>query len=249
MTLVVEDTAMSSGLGRWAGAIGTLASVSVTGCASGPDPEVVRAQAAVQEVRADPAVAEYASVALRDAEQALVQAEQAQREGLDDEEVDHLAYLAEQKAAIAKHQAAEQGTQEQLLEQLRAEQTDRGLVVTLEDVLFEVNGADLQPGAQMELLRLVEYLKQNPDRNMLIEGHTDDTGSSDYNLQLSQLRARSVESFLVGNGVPADRVRSIGYGETRPEAPNDSATGRQQNRRVEIVILDADEPFADVVSG
>ena len=122
-------------------------------------------------------------------------------------------------------------------------------MVTLEDVLFEVNGADLQPGAQMELLRLVEYLKQNPDRNMLIEGHTDDTGSSDYNLQLSQLRARSVESFLVGNGVPADRVRSIGYGETRPEAPNDSATGRQQNRRVEIVILDADEPFADIVSG
>lgn len=240
---------MGSGLRGWAGAIGTLASIAVTGCASGPDPEVVRAQAAVQEARDDPAVAEYASDALRDAEQALVQVEQAQREGMDDEEVDHLAYLAEQKAAIAQNQSAEQRTQEQLLEQLRAEPTDRGLVVTLEDVLFEVNGAALQPGAQVELTRLVEYLNQHPDRNILIEGHTDSTGSSEYNLQLSQLRAQSVESFLVGTGVPADRVRSIGYGETRPEAPNDSASGRQQNRRVEIVILDAGQPFAGVVGG
>jgi outer membrane protein OmpA-like peptidoglycan-associated protein len=249
MTSVVEDTAMGSGLRRWAGAIGTLASVGATGCATGPDPEVVRAQAAVQEARADPTVAEYAPAGLRDAEQALVQVEQAQREGLDDEEVDHLAYLAEQKAAIAENQAIEQRSQEQLLQQLRAERTDRGLVVTLEDVLFEVNGADLQPGAQVELLRLVEYLKRNPDRNILIEGHTDSTGSSEYNLQLSQLRAQSVESYMVGNGVPPDRIRAIGYGETRPEAPNDSATGRQQNRRVEIVVLDAGEPFAEVVGG
>src|SRR5918996_5859153 len=139
MTSVVEDTAMGSGLRRWAGAIGTLASVSVTGWAPGPAPEVVRAQAAVQDARADPTVAEYAPVALRDAEQALVQVEQAQREGLDDEEVDHLAYLAEQKAAIAQAQAIEQRSQEQLLQQLRTESTDRGLVVTLEDVLFEVN--------------------------------------------------------------------------------------------------------------
>ena len=104
----------------------------------------------------------------------------------------------------------------------------------------------LQPGAQMELLRLADYLKRNPDRKILIEGHTDNTGSSEYNLQLSQLRAQSVESYLVSSGVPADRIRAIGYGETRPEAPNDSATGRQQNRRVEIVILDAGESFAGV---
>jgi outer membrane protein OmpA-like peptidoglycan-associated protein len=194
-------------------------------------------------------VTEYAPVALRDAEQTLVQVEEAQRQGLDDEEVDHLAYLAEQKAAIAQAQAIEQRNQEQLLQQLRAERTARGLVVTLEDVLFEVNGADLQPGAQVELLRLVEYLKRSPDRKILIEGHTDSTGSSEYNLRLSQLRAESVQSFLIGNGLPADRVRAIGYGETRPEAPNDSASGRQQNRRVEIVILDAGQSFADVTAG
>ena len=195
----------------------------------------------MQRASDDPLVAEYAPVALRDAEQALVQVEQAQREGLDDEEIDHLAYLAEQKAAIAQAQAIEQRSQKELMQELHAERTARGLVVTLEDVLFEVNGADLQPGTQVQLLRLVEFLQRNPDRKVLIEGHTDSIGSSEYNLQLSLLRAESVQSFLVGNGLPADRLTAIGYGETRPEAPNDSATGRQQNRRVEVVILDAGE--------
>ena len=237
-----------SWLRRWAGAIGTLISISIIGCATAPDPEVLRAQGAVQRARDDPLVAEYAPVALRDAEQTLVQVEQAQREGLDDDEIDHLAYLAEQKAAIAQAQAIEQRSQKELqrsqkelMQQLRAKQTAQGLVVTLEDVLFEVNGADLQPGAQPQLLRLVEFLKLNPDRKVLIEGYTDSIGSSEYNLQLSLLRAESAQSFLVGNGLPADRLTAIGYGETRPEAPNDSATGRQQNRRVEVVILDAGE--------
>jgi OmpA-OmpF porin, OOP family len=232
----------------WAGAIGTLVSISVIGCATAPDAEVLRAQEAVQRARDDPLVAEYAPVALRDAEQTLVQVEQAQREGLDDDEIDHLAYLAEQKAAIAQAQAIEQRSQKELqrsqkelIQELRAKQTARGLVVTLEEVLFEVNGADLQPGAQVQPFRLVEFLKRNPDRKVLIEGHTDSIGSSEYNLQLSLLRAESVQSFLVGNGLPADRITAIGYGETRPEAPNDSATGRQQNRRVEVVILDAGE--------
>jgi outer membrane protein OmpA-like peptidoglycan-associated protein len=186
-------------------------------------------------------VAEHAPVALRDAEDALVQVERAQREGLDDVEIDHFAYLAGQKAAIAQAQAIEQRSQEELqkeLMQLGAKRTARGLVVTLEDVLFEVNGADLQPGAQVQLFRLIEFLNQNPDRKAVIEGHTDSTGTSEYNLQLSLLRAESVQSFLVGNGLPADRVTAVGYGDTRPEAPNDSATGRQQNRRVEVVILD-----------
>ena len=136
------------GTGRWTAGcvVGQVRSahshvVGVAGCATGPDPEVVRAKAAVQEARDDQAVAEYAPEALRDAEQALVQAEQGQRQGLDDEEVDHLAYVAEQKAAIAKSQAVEQRSQDELVQQLRAERTSRGMVVTLEDVLFEVNGA------------------------------------------------------------------------------------------------------------
>jgi outer membrane protein OmpA-like peptidoglycan-associated protein len=230
-------------LRSWAGAIGTLVSVSVVACATAPDPDVLRAQGAVQKARDDPLVAEYAPVALRDAEHTLRQVEQAQREGLDDQEIDHLAYLAEQKVAIAQAQASEERSrnelQKELVRQLRAERTARGLVVTLEDALFKVNGADLQPGAQVQLFRLVEFLKRNPDRKVLIEGHTDSTGTSEYNLQLSLLRAESVQSVLAGNGLPADRVTAVGYGDTRPEAPNDSATGRQQNRRVEVVILDA----------
>ena len=87
----------SNWLRSWAGAIGALVSVSVVACATAPDPEVLRAQGAVQRARDDPLVAEYAPVALRDAEHTLRQVEQAQREGLDDEEIDHLAYLAEQK--------------------------------------------------------------------------------------------------------------------------------------------------------
>jgi OmpA-OmpF porin, OOP family len=228
----------------WAGGIGTLVSISVLGCATAPDPEVQRAQGAVHKARGDPLVADYAPVALRDAEQALLQVEQAQREGVDDDEIDHLAYLAGQKAAIAHAQAIEQRSQKELqkeLLQLGAKRTARGLVVTLEDVLFEVNGVDLQPGAQVQLFRLVEFLDRNPDRNVLIEGNTDSTGDSEYNLQLSLLRAESVQSFLVGNGVPVDRITAVGYGDTRPEVPNDSETGRQQNRRVEVVILDAGE--------
>jgi outer membrane protein OmpA-like peptidoglycan-associated protein len=180
---------------------------------------------------------------LRDAERALVRVERAEREGLDDDEVDHLAYLAEQKVAIAEAQAIEQRSQKELqkelLQQLRAQRTDRGLAVTLEEGLFEVNGAALQPGAQMQLLRVAEFLNRNPDRKVLIEGHTDSTGTPEYNLQLSLLRAEAVQRFLVWNSLPTDRVTAVGYGDTRPEGPNDSATGRQQNRRVEVVILDA----------
>ena len=132
---------------------------------------------------------------------------------------------------------------------LRSEETYTGGVVTLGDVLFEVNSADLRSGARVELLQLVEYLKLNPNRNILIKGYTDSTGSSEYNLQLSQMRAQSAKSFLVGNGVRADRVRFIGYGETRPRASNDSATGRRQNRRVEIVILNVGGSFADLAEG
>ena len=90
---------------RCAGAIGTVATLSVSGCATGPDPEVVRAQAAVQGARAEPAVAEYAPLALREAEQALLKVERGQWQGLDDAEIDHLAYLAVKKAAIAQAQS------------------------------------------------------------------------------------------------------------------------------------------------
>jgi OOP family OmpA-OmpF porin len=236
-----------------------LASLTLVGCATGPDPEVVQAREAVQAARNDPLVQQYAPVALREAEQALVRTEGAQEEGLGDAEVAHLSYLTTQQAAIARALAVEQRSQQQIaavgeqidreLQELRAQRTERGIVVTLSDILFEVDGADLQPGAQTELIRLADFLEQHPERRVLIEGHTDSTGSAEYNLRLSQLRAESVRAFLMGNGVPPEQTRAIGFGQTRPKAPNDTAAGRQQNRRVEVVILDAGQPFASAVPG
>ncbi len=228
---------------------GTLA-LALAGCASGHDPQVARAEASVQTARDDQLVQAYAPASLREAEQALTRAQAAEDEGADEDEVDHLAYLAEQEAAIAQFHALEEHSQHQLatadeqiaqeLERLRAERTDRGVVVTLEDVLFETNGVNLLPGAQSELRQLADYLRQHPNSTVQIEGHTDNTGSPDYNLQLSQLRAQSVRTFLIADGVSPLRMQAIGYGETRPEAPNDNAAGRQQNRRVEILIQDVE---------
>jgi outer membrane protein OmpA-like peptidoglycan-associated protein len=87
----------------------------------------------------------------------------------------------------------------------------------------------------------VTFLKEFPDREVVVEGYTDSTGSGVYNLELSQQRANSVQSFLVGNGISPDRIVARGYGEAYPVAPNDTAAGRQKNRRVEIIILHAGE--------
>jgi outer membrane protein OmpA-like peptidoglycan-associated protein len=238
--------------------IGGSMGLVLAGCASGPDPQVLRARNAVQTARDDRYVQAFAPTTLREAEQTLTRAEQADARGGDQEEVDHLAYLAEQEAAIARFRALEERSQQQLattdeqiereLEQLRAERTDRGVVITVEDVLFEVNGAELRPGAQSDLVRLADFLNQNPNSTLLVEGHTDNSGNAEYNLELSQLRAQSVRDFLVASGVSPLRVRSIGYGETRPEAPNDNAAGRQQNRRVEIVVEEV-EPIVRARGG
>jgi outer membrane protein OmpA-like peptidoglycan-associated protein len=136
-------------------------------------------------------------------------------------------------ADAAKLQAEELQRQIDLLE---AEATDRGLVVTLGDVLFATDRADLKGGATSNLNRLVVFLNQYPTRNVAIEGHTDNTGSDDYNQSLSQRRAESVRSYLVQQGIGAQRLVASGMGESQPLAGNDTATGRQQNRRVEVII-------------
>jgi OmpA-OmpF porin, OOP family len=141
---------------------------------------------------------------------------------------------ARQEAQQAKTRA-EQLQQE--LGELKARQTDRGLVVTLSDVLFEVNRADLKPGALRNLYPLVTFLKENPTRQVLIEGHTDGTGSESYNLELSQRRAEAVRDLLIDNGVSPERLSARGYGEAYPIAANTTEAGRQQNRRVQLTIL------------
>jgi outer membrane protein OmpA-like peptidoglycan-associated protein len=122
------------------------------------------------------------------------------------------------------------------IDALQARPTDRGLVLTLGDVLFESGRAELKPGAASNLGQLVAFLEKYPSRTVAIEGHTDSVGGDDYNLGLSQRRADSVRSHLVSRGVDAARITSMGAGESTPVADNDTAAGRQQNRRVEVII-------------
>jgi outer membrane protein OmpA-like peptidoglycan-associated protein len=142
---------------------------------------------------------------------------------------------AREAAAASQQQSAEL---QQQIEALQAKPTDRGLVLTLGDVLFTSGQADLKEGASGHLNRLVAFLDKYPDRTVAIEGYTDSVGSEDYNQGLSQRRADSVKSYLVGQGIDSTRLAASGKGESDPVAENGSAAGRQQNRRVEVIISD-----------
>lgn len=141
-------------------------------------------------------------------------------------------------AARSDTAAAQQQTRDlqQQIAELNARETDRGLIVTLGDVLFASGGSALAGGAPSNLGKLSAFLKQYPDRMVLIEGHTDSVGTAASNRGLSQRRADSVKAYLVSQGVAATRLTATGLGEDSPTASNDSATGRQQNRRVEVII-------------
>lgn len=122
------------------------------------------------------------------------------------------------------------------LRELNAKETPRGMVVTLGDVLFRTGQSQLQPASATNLAKLADFFKRNPDRTALIEGHTDSVGHASANLALSGRRAQAVMTSLIELGVPADRLRTQAFGEEQPAASNDDATGRQMNRRVEIVF-------------
>lgn len=128
---------------------------------------------------------------------------------------------------------------QQQIDELQAQVTDRGMVVTLGDALFITGKADLRSGVTANLRSLVTFLMDNPSRTATIEGYTDSAGSADYNFGLSQRRADSVKSYLVGQGVGERRLMALGKGESNPVAGNDSAAGRAQNRRVEVIITTA----------
>jgi outer membrane protein OmpA-like peptidoglycan-associated protein len=125
---------------------------------------------------------------------------------------------------------------DQELAALKAKQTERGMVLTLGDVLFDTASSQLKPGAQTTIAQLASFMADNPDRRLLIEGHTDARGSEAYNQDLSERRADAVANALYRQGVAANRVTVIGLGEQYPLASNDTASGQQENRRVEVVI-------------
>lgn len=124
------------------------------------------------------------------------------------------------------------------MEELQAERTDRGMVLTLGDVLFDLNKADLKSSGEQTIGRLAQFMREYEDRRVRVEGYTDSTGNDGYNQELSERRAQSVRDALVSQGIERRRVETNGYGEQYPVASNDTSAGRQQNRRVEIVISD-----------
>ncbi|MBA3002726.1 MAG: OmpA family protein [Desulfurivibrio sp.] len=190
----------------------------------------------------------------REAEHSLSQAEMARREAetqrLAAEEqrraAEEALQNAQQKSAEAEkarqEAAAAQAKAKKLEAQvadLQANQTERGLVLTLGgDVLFNTGKSDLKPGSYAVVEKLAAFMKEYPGRKVQIEGFTDSVGSDDYNLGLSVRRAEAVRNALNGRGIQLDRILYRGFGEAFPVASNENAAGRQINRRVEIVISD-----------
>lgn len=142
------------------------------------------------------------------------------------------------EAQLAAAQAAQENAAKlrQQLAELEAKQTDRGLVLTLGDVLFDTGRAELKPGAFRTVDRLATFMRDHPERSLEVEGYTDSVGGDALNLALSQRRANAVRAALVSRGVEGSRITTNGMGKASPVASNDTAEGRQRNRRVEIVI-------------
>jgi outer membrane protein OmpA-like peptidoglycan-associated protein len=192
---------------------------------------VARAETAQQQAAADQARGEanaaqgQAAAARAEGAQQQVAADQARGE----------ADAANQSAASSAQHVRELQSQ---VAELQARPTDRGLVLTLGDALFGSGRAELQPGANGHLGRLVAFLNRYPDRTVVIEGYTDSIGNDDYNQGLSERRAGAVRSYLIAQGVSSVRLTSAGKGASDPVASNETASGRQQNRRVEVIISD-----------
>ena len=131
---------------------------------------------------------------------------------------------------------------EQDLQGATVERVGEGIKITFNSgLLFDVNKATLRDASKAELAKLAQILNKYPDTNILVEGHTDNTGSEEYNLELSRQRAQSVENYLAGLNVNPTRFTIMGYGESQPIATNETAEGRQQNRRVDLAIMANDK--------
>jgi len=257
-----------------------------------------RARSVFDEARNDPDVFKNAPLELQRAQGDLESAEKLHKQGGDPAEVDHLAYLAQQRTAIAQEMAdmkladqaveaarterskvlleartleAERALQEaeqargqalaqqkeaeralmaaaaaeerarkleSQIEELQAVKSERGLVITLGDVLFDTDKSELRAGAMFTIQKLVAFLAEYPDRKVMIEGFTDSTGPEEYNQRLSESRAQAVRNALAAKGIDPARIVIRGYGEAFPVASNATAEGRQRNRRVEVIISD-----------
>lgn len=248
-------------------AVGLLATACMTSKpppnASAATSSISNASQAVNRASADPHVAQYAPAELKRAQSSLRQAEATWHEKSDVDATSHLAYLAHQQAETAIELGKERAAQEsmhiaatdrdslvatlpksdQQLQQelagLPAQATNRGLVVTLPKEGFSFDQAKLPADAGPMIDHLANVLKQNPERKVAIEGHTDNEGAKTYNKSLAQERADEIRKALISRGIAPNRIIMRSYGEANPIASNDSSHGRRENRRAEVVISDA----------
>src|SRR5262245_8690049 len=195
-----------------------------------------QAKALAEQSARDKAAAEAARQA------AEAQAQQAARDKVAAEAARQAAEAQAQQAREAAAQAdrdrlALRGQlRNQLNQVLETRETARGLIVNLSDVLFDTGSATLKPGTREKLARVSGILLAHPELKVQVEGHTDSVGDDEYNQRLSENRADSVRGYLVAQGIASSAVTTKGFGRSQPVAPNDTAVGRQQNRRVELVV-------------
>jgi outer membrane protein OmpA-like peptidoglycan-associated protein len=258
--------------------------VGLAACSGTPQPNAALDQAHATYAAAanNPQVVEKAALELKQAKDALDQADAIWHQKGDRDQLDYYAYLANRRAQVAEQTAdlktaqdrvnnaatdraqtmlqsrtsqAESAQQrasqaEQRADQLQAQLADLhakqqqgGYVLTLGDVLFTTGRADLKPGAASSIDQLAAFLQQQPARSVLIKGFTDSTGSEDFNLRLSELRADAVRDALAARGIDPGRIQTRGFGQAMPVASNNNEAGRQLNRRVQVVISDPNGRF------
>jgi outer membrane protein OmpA-like peptidoglycan-associated protein len=240
------------------------ASVALAACSTPPNANLEQARTNYTGLQANPQASKVAALETKDASDYLDKANKAYLDKEDQAKVDQLAYLTNQRVEVAKQtialrtaennlkNAAAQRAQarldardaqiKQLQDSLNARQTDRGTLVTFGDVLFATNKADLKSNGLVNINKLAQFLQENPDRKVIVEGYTDSTGSASYNQSLSERRATSVQVALIKMGVDPARIVTQGYGKEYPVAENSSVSGRAMNRRVEVTISNDNQP-------
>lgn len=167
--------------------------------------------------------------------QVLIEARKAEAIAAERRAKDALQQVKEEKAE-AKRARKEASELADRLSEMEARQSERGMVLTLSDVLFDFDSSNLNSGANKVVNELATFLNNYRDRTVQIEGFTDSVGSAEYNKNLSQRRADALKQALIKAGISSQRITTIGYGEEYPVATNMNEAGRQQNRRVEVII-------------
>lgn len=241
-------------------------SIGLAACSSQPNPNLEEARSSFTALQSNPLSQKYAALETDDAAKQLDKANKAYIDDADEEEVDQLAYLASRRIELAEEtinlRSAEQQIAQasskraearleareaeirRLQQDLQAKPTERGTLVTFGDVLFDFDKAELKPAGMRGVQKLAQFLNENPERQIIVEGYTDSVGSETYNQQLSERRAEAVRRALTHAGVSSQRIQSVGYGELYPVASNDSPSSRAMNRRVEVTISKDDQRVA-----